>query len=60
MRSFSMPRMPYIAIRVFVVLALALSASAQQNTEPVDYVNPNPTFYTRAIGWQRSLDLLGF
>jgi len=36
-----MPRMPYISIRAFAVLALVLSASAQQNKEAVDYVNPN-------------------
>jgi predicted alpha-1,2-mannosidase len=36
-----MPQMPTIPIRAFAVLALVLSASAQQNKEPVDYVNPN-------------------
>src|ERR1700674_2585918 len=36
-----MPRMPHISIRVIAVLALVLSASAQRNKEPVDYVNPN-------------------
>ena len=36
-----MPRLPYLSIRAFAVLALALSATAQQNKEPVDYVNPN-------------------
>ena len=36
-----MPRMPYIAIRAFAVLALALSARAQQKKELVDSVNPN-------------------
>src|SRR5882724_3568082 len=29
------------SVRAFAVLALALSVSAQQNKEPVDYVNPN-------------------
>jgi hypothetical protein len=29
------------SIRAFAVLAIALSASAQQNKEAVDYVNPN-------------------
>src|SRR5437588_12506293 len=36
-----MPQMPYTLIRAFAVLALVLSASAQQNKGPVDYVNPN-------------------
>ena len=36
-----MPQMPYISMRAFAVLALVLSASAQQNKEPADYVNPN-------------------
>ena len=36
-----MPRLPYISIQAFAVLALSLSASAQQNKEPVDYVDPN-------------------
>jgi len=40
-RKNPMQRMPYISIRAFAVLALVLSASAQQNKEPVDYVNPN-------------------
>ena len=37
----SLLRVANTAIRAFAVLALALSASAQHNKEPVDYVNPN-------------------
>ena len=36
-----MPPLPCISIRAVAVLALVLGASAQQNKEPVDYVNPN-------------------
>src|SRR5207245_7561385 len=34
-------RIANTSIRAFAVLAFALSASAQQNKEPVNYVNPN-------------------
>ena len=37
----SLLRVANTSIRAFAVLALTLSASAQQKKEPVDYVNPN-------------------
>ncbi|HZR18754.1 MAG TPA: GH92 family glycosyl hydrolase [Verrucomicrobiae bacterium] len=37
----SLLRLANTSIRAFAVLAFALSTSAQQNKEPVDYVNPN-------------------
>jgi len=37
----SLLRLANTSIRAFAVLALALSACAQQNKEPVDHVNPN-------------------
>jgi predicted alpha-1,2-mannosidase len=36
-----MTKMPSTSIRAIAVLALVLSAGAQQKKEPVDYVNPN-------------------